>query len=206
MTVRALRPLLAALLLANCLCAAHAAPASPQGIASASSSASTYDASAGIAALASAPTPAPVMASAPGVAMPIVAAPMVATPGSAAPAGQLAGPAANLLQTIAALCLVLGLLAGCAWLMKRYGAKASGASAHLRTVGALSLGGRERIIVVEIGDQWIVVGASPGRVNALATMPRQDLTAGPASLAAHGSGATSFAAWLKQTMAQRNAH
>jgi flagellar biogenesis protein FliO len=26
--------------------------------------------------------------------------------------------------------------------------------------------------VVEVGDQWIVVGASPGRVNALATMPQ----------------------------------
>jgi flagellar protein FliO/FliZ len=39
-------------------------------------------------------------------------------------------------------------------------------------VGALSLGGRERIMVVEVGDQWIVVGASPGRVNALATMPK----------------------------------
>jgi flagellar protein FliO/FliZ len=41
-------------------------------------------------------------------------------------------------------------------------------------VGALSLGGRERIMVVEVGDQWIVVGASPGRVNALATMPKQE--------------------------------
>jgi flagellar biogenesis protein FliO len=28
--------------------------------------------------------------------------------------------------------------------------------------------------VVEVGEQWIVVGASPGRMNALATMPRQE--------------------------------
>ena len=33
---------------------------------------------------------------------------------------------------------------------------------------ALSVGARERILVVEVGEQWIVVGASPGRMNALA--------------------------------------
>ena len=49
-------------------------------------------------------------------------------------------------------------------------------------VGALNIGGRERIMVVEVGDQWIVVGASPGRVNALATHAAR---AKPRSAAAH---------------------
>ena len=53
---------------------------------------------------------------------------------------------------------------------------------------ALNLGGRERMLVVEVGNQWIVVGASPGRVNALATMPRQDRQAAtaPATLTLAG--------------------
>jgi flagellar protein FliO/FliZ len=113
--------------------------------------------------------------------------------------------AANLLQTILALVFVLALLAGLAWFMKRYGPRAVGGSAHLRVVGALSLGGRERIMVVEVGDQWIVVGASPGRINALATMPKQEGVEPSAVLAAHLPPATGFADWLKQTIDKRNA-
>ena len=131
-----------------------------------------------------------------------------------------AGPAAgSLLQTIFALCLVLGLLACLAWFLKRYGPKAQAGSANLRLVGSLSLGGRERILVVEVGEQWIVVGASPGRVNALATMARQPgaepgaepgvVQAGAAqagaTLSPHQPPASSFAAWLKQTIDKRHA-
>ena len=122
-----------------------------------------------------------------------------------------AGPAAgSLLQTIFALCLVLGLLACLAWFLKRYGPKAQAGSANVHLVGSLSLGGRERILVVEVGDQWIVVGASPGRVNALATMARQPgaepgaVQAG-ATLSPHQPTAASFAAWLKQTIDKRHA-
>ena len=113
------------------------------------------------------------------------------------------GPGAGgLLQTIFALLLVLGLLAGLAWFMKRYGPKASGASANLRVVGALNIGGRERIMVLEVGDQWIVVGAAPGRINALHTMPRQE---GEAAIlpADGGAPAANFADWLKKTIDNR---
>jgi flagellar protein FliO/FliZ len=113
--------------------------------------------------------------------------------------------AGNLLQTILALVFVLAILAGLAWFMKRYGPRAGGGSANLRVVGALSLGGRERIMVVEVGDQWIVVGASPGRINALATMPKQEGVEPSAVLAAHLPPATGFADWLKQTIDKRNA-
>jgi len=115
--------------------------------------------------------------------------------------------AGSLLQTILALMFVLGLLALLAWGMKRFGPKSGGAGAPVRLVGALSLGGRERIVVVEVGNQWIVVGASPGRVNALATMPAQSAAPGPdaATLAEHQPPAASFGDWLKQTIDKRNA-
>jgi flagellar protein FliO/FliZ len=115
------------------------------------------------------------------------------------------GPSAGtLLQTILALVLVLALLAGLAWAAKRYAPRMAGNSANLRMVGALNIGGRERIMVVEVGDQWIVVGASPGRVNALATMPKGD-AASSATLAGHMPSASSFSDWLKQTIDKRNA-
>nr|WP_314544446.1 flagellar biosynthetic protein FliO [uncultured Massilia sp.] len=122
------------------------------------------------------------------------------------PSGSATG---SLLQTLFALVAVLALLAGLAWVLKRYGPKAGGGTANLRIVGSLNLGGRERLLVVEVGDQWIVVGASPGRVNALATMPRQESAgvhpggAEGATLAPHAPAAGNFADWLKQTLDKR---
>jgi len=120
-----------------------------------------------------------------------------------------ASPAAgSLLQTIFALTVVLALLGALAWFMKRFGPKSHVGTVPVRLVGALSLGGRERIMVVEVGNQWIVVGASPGRVNALATMPAQgagDTADGASTLAEHQPPAASFGDWLKQTIDKRNA-
>ena len=113
----------------------------------------------------------------------------------------------GLLQTIFALTAVLALLAVLAWFMKRFGPRSHMGTVPIKLVGALSLGGRERIMVVEVGNQWIVVGASPGRVNALATMPAQNTVpgSGSATLAEHQSPAASFGDWLKQTIDKRNA-
>ncbi|NHZ65756.1 flagellar biosynthetic protein FliO [Massilia genomosp. 1] len=133
-------------------------------------------------------------------------APVAALPAAAVPAtpGPMAGPSAgNLLQTIFALTLVLALLGAMVWFMKRFGPQAAAGAAQMRTIGALSLGGRERVIVIEVGDQWIVVGASPGRINALATMPRQESAGGPAVLT-NGPASGTFAEWLKQTIDKRN--
>ena len=108
----------------------------------------------------------------------------------------------------AAASVAIVFLIGLAWLLKRYGPKPGGGLANLRVVGALNLGGRERIMVVEVGDQWIVVGAAPGRVNALHTMPRQDVDLGAGTGAGTAQGsipATRFADWLKNTMDKRNA-
>ncbi|MGZ5202806.1 MAG: flagellar biosynthetic protein FliO [Telluria sp.] len=111
--------------------------------------------------------------------------------------------AISLLQTLFALCLVLALLAGLAWLAKRFNPRGIGASATLRVVSALSLGGRERVLVVEVGDQWIVVGAAPGRVNLLTTMPKQEgVATPPGGVSGVPAG---FADWLKQTLEKRNA-
>jgi flagellar protein FliO/FliZ len=35
----------------------------------------------------------------------------------------------------------------------------------------VSLGGKERVAVVEIGDTWLVLGAAPGNVRLLHTLP-----------------------------------
>lgn len=110
----------------------------------------------------------------------------------------------SLLQTIFALMFVLALLIALAWAMKRYGPKALGGNSKMRVVSSLNLGGRERIVLIEVADQWIVVGASPGRINALATLPRQEGELPPLSGAQNGPAAANFSEWLKQTIEKRN--
>jgi flagellar biosynthetic protein FliO len=114
-----------------------------------------------------------------------------------------ASPTGSLLQTLLALIVVLGVLAALAWVLKRYGPRAGGGNANVKVVGSLNLGGRERLLVVEVGNQWIVVGASPGRVNGLATMPKQEGVDATAALVTPGPSANSFADWLRQTIEKR---
>jgi flagellar protein FliO/FliZ len=101
------------------------------------------------------------------------------------------------------LALVLGLIICVAWLLKRSGlTPVMNASAAARVVGGVSVGNRERVVVIEVADQWIVVGVSPGRVNALATMPKQESP--PVSPNA-APVAKNFSSWMKQTIEKRNA-
>ena len=173
-----------------------------------------------LAAPASAPAPASVPAetAAPGAAAevasekPAAAAAAVPAPAAALPAMPAGAPmtmaptssAGSLLQTIFALVFVLALLIGLAWFMKRYGPKVMGGNNKMRVVSSLNLGGRERIVLVEVADQWIVVGASPGRINALATMPRQEGELPQLATTQNGPAAANFSEWLKQTIEKRN--
>jgi len=108
--------------------------------------------------------------------------------------------AGNLVQVLFGLVIVLGLMAGAAWILKRMGVAPAGANNAAKVVGGVSVGNRERVVVVEVADQWIVVGVAPGSVKALSTMPRQDA---PTPVAA-APEAKNFATWLKQTIDKRN--
>jgi flagellar protein FliO/FliZ len=107
----------------------------------------------------------------------------------------------DLFQVLLGLAVVLGLMMAAAWALKRFGVKRMAGGAAIKVIGGVSLGGRERILVVEAADLWIVVGVAPGRVNTLATMPRQETP-----LEENGPVATNFSDWLKQTIEKRNAN
>jgi len=92
---------------------------------------------------------------------------------------------AAVLQTVLGLALVIGIVFGCAWLARKFGLHNGPRNALVKTVGGTSLGGKERVAVVEIGDTWLVLGAAPGNVRLLHTMPAGTLPeaaqTGPAS-------------------------
>jgi len=129
------------------------------------------------------------------------AVPAWAQSNAAAPA--MPTPGSMMMQAVVGLIVVLGLLAGAAWLLRRINPVKAGQSGQVRIVGGVNVGSRERVIVVEVADQWIVVGVAPGSVNALSTLPRQELPASGTS--AGTNGGKHFSSWLKQSIEQRNA-
>lgn len=130
---------------------------------------------------------------------PVIAhAPAAKAASAAASASSSAGSGS--LTMLFGLVLVLGLIAGIAWFLKRSGlAQTMQPSAAAKIVGGVSVGNRERVVVVEVADLWIVVGVAPGQVNALATMPKQESISTGAAPAAKN-----FSSWMKQTIEKRN--
>ena len=107
----------------------------------------------------------------------------------------------SLLQMMAGLAVVLGAIAASAWFARRMGAGAgAGGNARLlKIVSALPVGAKERVVIVEVGTQWMVLGVAPGRVSALATLPKGELPEAPSGVAASPMG-IDFAALLKKVI------
>ena len=122
------------------------------------------------------------------------AAPLAAAQAVAVP--ELGG---SLLQMLLGLGVVLLLLFASLTLLKRLAAPGGAAAGLLRVVAATAVGTRERVVVVEVGDTWLVLGVAPGRVTALSQLPRQEV---PAVTPLPGKD---FAGWLRQVMDKRNA-
>ena len=83
------------------------------------------------------------------------------------------------------LLLVLALIPASLWLLKRLGAGTPAAVAGMKVVAQLALGPRERLVVVEAGERWLVLGVTASSINRVATLPRGTL---PAAGAAQGGG------------------
>ncbi|MFJ3058410.1 flagellar biosynthetic protein FliO [Herbaspirillum sp. NPDC087042] len=125
----------------------------------------------------------------------------IATPPAAVAGSAIPSSSGSVFTMLFGLAAVLALMAAVAWLLKRFGlTQGLAGNAVAKVVGGVSVGTRERVMVVEVGEQWIVVGVAPGRVNALATLPRQEVAPQQDSK----TGTPAFAAWLKQTMDKRN--
>ena len=111
---------------------------------------------------------------------------------------------ASVLQMMFGLAVVIALLFACLWLIRRLSAPRGGGAA-IKVLGAAAVGPRERVVLVEIGEQVLVLGVAPGSVTRLHDMKRSELPlpADTAGIAAPAGKA--FAAWLKQATERRNA-
>ena len=100
--------------------------------------------------------------------------------------------AGALLQMLLSLLLIIALLFAGAWLLRRLnGGMSFGQNGPLRIVGGLMISPRERIVLVEVEDTWLVVGIVPGQIKTLHTLPKGEIQA-------PGGSEKSFSQWLKQ--------
>jgi len=106
----------------------------------------------------------------------------------------------GMLQVFLGLLVVLAVVAATAWLLRRFSLGQHAVGGAVRVVGGVALGPRERMVLVEIGETWLVLGVAPGQVSALHTMARPaDAHSGSAPPIEQG-----FAAWLKQAVHKRS--
>ncbi len=86
-----------------------------------------------------------------------------------APAGLGTSPLGTgaLMETAGGLLLILALIIGLGWLVRRYGRLPVAGKGLVTILGGVSLGPRERAVVLQVGDARLLVGVAPGRVQTL---------------------------------------
>ena len=115
---------------------------------------------------------------------------------------------ASVLQMMFGLAVVIALLFACLWLIRRLSAPRGGGAA-IKVLGAAAVGPRERVVLVQLGEQVLVLGVAPGSVTKLHEMKGDELpltTLGTNSASGAGSPPTpNFSNWLKHALERRNA-
>ncbi|HEN8799837.1 flagellar biosynthetic protein FliO [Pseudomonas sp. CM25] len=95
----------------------------------------------------------------------LAAATPAATPASAP--GSLGG---QLAQMVFGLLLVVGLIFFLAWLLRRLQSTAVKGGQVIEIVGSRAIGPRDRLLLVQVGNEQILIGHTPGSIEALHVM------------------------------------
>ena len=70
-----------------------------------------------------------------------------------------------LLQVIGSFVVVILLLVGVLVLLRRFNGVSSQMSGNMRVVSSVGLGQRERVVLLQVGEEQILVGVGPGNVR-----------------------------------------
>lgn len=105
----------------------------------------------------------------------------------------------SIVQIIFSLLLVLAVIFLVAWLLKRMNMVQQGHGNLLKVLGGVAIGQRERIVLVEVNDTWLVVGVGPNQIRTLHSLPKpEDVDLPPPSQP--GGDAGKFAAMLSSAL------
>ena len=70
-----------------------------------------------------------------------------------------------LLQVIGSFVVVILLLVGVLVLLRRFNGVSSQMSGNMRVVSSVGVGQRERVVLLQVGEEQILVGVGPGNVR-----------------------------------------
>jgi len=88
------------------------------------------------------------------------------------------------------------------WLLRRFTSGHGPAGGALKIIGGVAVGPKERVVLVELRDTWLVLGVAPGRVNMLHSLPKSESGGDP--IPAEGNArARHFSEWLNRAMKGR---
>ena len=103
-----------------------------------------------------------------------------------------------LLETLLGLFLVLICIAFLAWLLRRTGRFNATANGQMKVIAGLSLGPRERAILLQVGEKQILVGVTAQQVQTLHVLEH------PIDVSNTVTNRSSFSEKLQQIMQQRS--
>lgn len=113
----------------------------------------------------------------------------------------------SIVQIVFSLLLVLAVIFLVAWLLKRMNMVQQGHGNLLKVLGGVAIGQRERIVLVEVNDTWLVVGVGPNQIRTLHSLPKPVLSTaeGPEGVdlpppSQPGGDAGKFAAMLSSAL------
>lgn len=133
-----------------------------------------------------------------------MSAPAVAATVNAPLTGHAAdlGGMAALGKVAFALLVIVAVIFMLVWLLRRFGMGRAAPGQRLRVIAGRALGNREKIMIVEVEDTWLVLGVTPGNVSKLHELPARPVErAGtPPAPDTEGGFARRFAAALKHNL------
>lgn len=73
----------------------------------------------------------------------------------------------SIIQVMLSLAFVIVLIYAVAWYVRRMQLTTAGTGQSMRVVSALSVGTREKVVLVQVGEEQLLLGVAPGSVNLL---------------------------------------
>ena len=88
----------------------------------------------------------------------------------------------SVLQVLLGLVIVLLVIGGVAWVLRHVLRLQPTMSGQLRILGGLSMGPRERVVLLKVGETQLLLGVAPGRVHTLHVLEKPLVETGSESL------------------------
>jgi len=95
--------------------------------------------------------------------------PSVSNPPVSTPAVSIAAPGvtASLIKVTGGLLLVIAAIFASAWFFRRFTQFSPISNDSLKVIGGLSMGQKERLVLLQVGDEQVLIGVAPGNIQKL---------------------------------------